>query len=57
MKPLINAYHSQSVIKFIPGIWQETGELLDHIGIATPAPFVSLGNVRINCLFTDVDIG
>ena len=55
LKPLINAFHSQSVIKFIPGIWPETGELLDPTGIATP--FVSLGDVRINCLFTDVDRG
>ena len=57
LKPLINAFHSQSVIKFIPGIWPETGEFLVPIGIATSAPFVSLGYVRFNCLFTDVDRG
>ena len=59
LKPLIliNAFHSQSVIKFIPGICPETGEFLVPIGIATSAPFVSPGYVRFNCLFTDVDRG
>ena len=59
LKPLINAFHSQSVIKIIPGIWPETVEFLVPIGIhvATSARFVSPGYVRFNCLFTDVDRG